>query len=153
MPNWQKVEAPRGSYIGWGSRTGQHVTGTVVDYDEHGGTDYAGKPCPLLEIELTERAASFDKELNRTNFDAGELVMLTCGQTALKRHVKKAEPKRGDLIQIKLDRTEKSANGTVKLFDVQIARGQGKVSESVASNGDGRDDFAQEPPEDEEPPF
>jgi len=151
MVEYEKVEAPRGAFIGWGNKSGQHVTGTVLDYDEHGGTDYAGRPCPLLEVELTERAASFDKELDRTNFDAGELVMLTCGQTALKRHIKKAEPKRGDAIKITLDRTEKSANGTVKVFDVQIARGKGKISENAARNDGGFS--AANDDQDDEPPF
>ena len=149
--DWEKVDAPRGTYVGWGNKTGQFVQGTVLDYDEHGGTDYAGAPCPLLEIELTERAASFDKELNRSNFDPGELVMLTCGQKALKRHVKKAEPKRGDLIKITLDSTEKSAAGTVKLFEVLLKRGAGKISEAAAKatedGGLGADN------EDDEPPF
>lgn len=94
MPQWQKIEVPRGSYVGWGNKRGQHVTGTVTDYDVTGGSDFNGNACPQLDVELTERAASFDKEGNRTNFEVGELVSVTCGLTVLKKMVKSAEPKK-----------------------------------------------------------
>lgn len=151
MANWEKVNVPRGSYIGWGNRKGQFVEGTVLDYDPTGGNDFNDRECPQLEIELTERAASFDKELNRTNFDAGEVVFVTCGLVSLKRAVKAAEPKRGDLIRIELEATEKVSKGTVKVFGVQIARGAGKISEAAAANLDA--DPHDEPDDDDEPPF
>lgn len=157
MPTWEKVEVPIGTYIGWGNKPKQHVTGTVLDYDEVGGTDFNDKVCPLLEVELTERAASFNKELERTNYDPGETVFLTCGLTSLKRAVKKAELKRGDLVKIELDGTEKVDKGTVKIFSIQVARGAGKISDKAAEASPGRldddDPGPGAPDDDDEPPF
>jgi len=150
MPDWETVDVPRGAYIGWGNKKGQHVTGTVLDYDTQGGTDFGGRTCPQLEVELTERAASFDKEGDRTNFEPGEVVMLTCGQVSLKRAVKKADPARGDLLKITLENLVKVSNGTVKEFGIQIARGAGKISESART--DATDD-ADATDDDDEPPF
>jgi hypothetical protein len=156
MPEWETVEVPRGAYIGWGNKKGQHVTGTVLDYDEVGGRDYNDDPCPQLEIELSERAASFNKDGERTNFDPGELVVLTCGQVSLKRAVKKADPRRGDMLKITLENLVKVANGTVKEFGIQIARGAGQVKSvdgkpetSKASAADDSDDDE----DDDSPPF
>lgn len=157
QPDWETIDVPRGAYIGWGNKKGQHVTGTVLDYDETGGSDYDGDPCPLLEIELSERAASFNKDGERTNYDPGELVMLTCGQVSLKRAVKKADPKRGDMVKIKLENLVKVSNGTVKEFGIQIARGAGKVKE-VSGKPDKASTIAadvedDEADDDDEPPF
>lgn len=154
MPNWEKVDVPIGTYIGWGVKPGQHVTGTVLDYDPTGGTDFNDKVCPLLEVELTARAASYNKELERTNYDEGETVFVTCGLTSLKRAIKKAEPKRGDLIKIELEGLEKVDKGKVKIFGIQMARGAGKISDRAAEESPGRpDDDQDEPPDDDEPPF
>lgn len=153
MPQWQKIEVPRGSYVGWGNKRGQHVTGTVTDYDVTGGSDFNGNACPQLDVELTERAASFDKEGNRTNFEVGELVSVTCGLTVLKKMVKSAEPKKGDLVKITMDGTEKSPNGTVKLFDFQIARGVGDSSSSSTKSKASDDDLDEDEDDDDEPPF
>src|SRR5258708_24604576 len=119
MADWETIDVPRGTFIGWGNRKGQHVTGEVLDYDTTGGTDYDGNPCPQLEIELTEKASSFTKDGDRTIYDPGELVLVTCGQVSLKRAVKKADPERGDLLKVKLDDMVKVANGTVKEFIIQ----------------------------------
>lgn len=152
MPNWEDVEVPRGTFIGWGNKPKQHVTGTVLDYDPTGGRDFNGNVCPQLEVELTERAASFDKELNRTNYDPGEIVFVTCGLVSLKRAVKAAELQRGDLIKLLLSGTEKVPNGTVKIFEIKVARGQGKISAKAQAEESG-DYSDQEPPDDDEPPF
>jgi hypothetical protein len=154
MPNFERVEVPRGAYIGWGNKKGQHVTGTVVDFDPTGGTDYQDNVCPQLEIELTDRAASFNKEGERTNFDAGELVVLTCGLVSLKRAVKKAEPARGDIVRITLENLVKVANGTVKEFGIEIARGAGKVSDNGSkAKAVVDDDLDADDEDDDEPPF
>ena len=124
-PNWQDVDVPRGAYISWGGRTGQHVTGKVLDYDPTGGTDFNSQPCPQLSIELTEKAASINKEGDRTDIDAGELVVLNAGQVSLKRALRAADPAPGDLLKITLANLVKTTTGTVKEFDVKIARGAG----------------------------
>lgn len=148
---YQKVEPPpAGTFIGWGNRAKQFVEGVLIDYDETGGRDYSKKPCPLLEIELTRKAASFNKELERTDYDPGEVVMLTCGLANLKKYVKKVareglEP--GNLIRIELVSFEKVPDGTVKIFEVQVDRSvKAKKPSGRASDddGDGGDD---------EPPF
>lgn len=128
---WETVEVPRGAFIGWGTKKGQHVTGTVLVYSETEGTDYNGDPCPQLEIQLSEKAASFNKDGERTNYEPGDLVVLTCGQVSLKRAVKRANPKRGDMLKITLENLAKVANGTVKEFGIQIARGAGKVEDDA----------------------
>jgi hypothetical protein len=151
MVAWEKVEVPRGTFIGWGNKPGQHVTGRVLEYDPVGGTDYAGEVCPLLEVELTERAASFDKALHRTNFDPGELVSVTCGQKQLKRAIKKADLAPGDMVKIELEALEEAANGQVKIFEVHYARGAGKKAK-----GDRVRVVKDEPhdlDDDDEPPF
>jgi hypothetical protein len=157
MVAWKKVEPPpAGHFVGWGVKPTQHVTGEVLSYDETGGSDFGGKSCPQLEIELTERAASFNKKLERTNFEPGEVVLVTCGLYELKRMVLAAEPERGDLIKIVLDGTEDLEGGnTVKRFSMQIAKGGGKsrgkgnvrVVEEIDSAP------AEPPPDDDDIPF
>lgn len=122
QPNWEDVDVPRGAYISWGNQVGQHVTGRVVDFDPTGGVDFAGNVCPQLSIELTEPAASINKEGVRTDFPAGELVVLNCGLVSLKRAVKAADPAPDDLVKITLDGLVKTANGTVKEMGIKIAR-------------------------------
>lgn len=125
QPNWEDVNVPRGAYVGWGDHVGQHVTGRVMDFDPVAGTDFAGNACPQLSVELTEPAASFNKEGERTDFAAGELVVLNCGQVSLKRAVRAADPSPGDLVKITLENLVKVSNGTVKEMGIKIARGAG----------------------------
>lgn len=140
---WEDVEVPRGAYISWGTRAGQHVTGRVVDYNLTGGNDFNEQPCPQIAIELTEAAASINKEGERTNFDPGELVQLNAGQVSLKRALRAADPSPGDLVKITLSDLVKTSKGTVKEFSIKIARGAG-VSTKPAATSDNSDD---------EPPF
>lgn len=151
MTNWETVEVPKGAYIGWGSKTGQHVTGKVIEFSVDGGTDFAGNRCPSIAIELTEPAASINKEGERTDYPAGEMVQLNAGQVSLKRALRAADPSSGDLVKITLENLVKTANGTVKEFGIKIARGAGGAS----SNGNGKsapatDSFSGG---DDEPPF
>jgi len=126
MPNWEPIDVPRGAYIGWGTKPGQHVTGKVTNYEASGGTDFAGSPCPALEVELTDPAASFNKDGERTDHDPGATVKITAGQVSLRRAVQKANPRPGDLIKITLDGMAKTASGgTVKEFGIQIDRAGG----------------------------
>jgi hypothetical protein len=125
MTTWETIEVPRGAYIGWGSKKGQHVTGKVLDYQPEGGTDFNGNACPSATIELTEAAASFNKDGDRSDFAAGELIQLNAGQVSLKRALRAADPAAGDLVKITLVNLAKTDKGTVKEFDIKIARGAG----------------------------
>lgn len=148
MTNWEEVDVPRGAYIGWGNKEGQHVTGKVLEYALDGGTDFNNKPCPAITIELIETAASFNKEGVRTNHDAGEVVQLNAGQVSLKRALRAADPSPGDLVKISLANLVKTPNGTVKEFAIKIARGAGvgSASSKPAAAGSATAD-------DDEPPF
>ena len=145
MTTWETVEVPRGAYIGWGTKKGQHVTGKVLDYQPEGGTDFNGNPCPSAAIELTEDAASFNKDGERSTHAAGEIVQLNAGQVSLKRALRAADPSPGDLVKITLVNLAKTDKGTVKEFDIKIARGAGgaaKPAKAAAADVD-----------DDEPPF
>lgn len=146
MTTWETIEAPSGSFIGWGAKKGQHVTGRVVEYAMDGGTDFNGGKCPLLSIELTDKAASFNKEGERTDHEPGSLVNITAGQVKLKSVITRADPTPGDLIKVELTGVTKTANGnTLKEFDIKIARGAGgKVAPKPAAAAEVDDD---------EPPF
>lgn len=139
MTEWEEVTVPKGAYISWGTKAGQHVTGKVLEYSIDGGSDFAGNRCPSVAIELTEPAASINKEGERTDFDAGEIVQLNAGQVSLKRALRAADPSTGDLVKITLENLVKTANGTVKEFGIKIARGAG-VSKGAASRANSDDD-------------
>ena len=144
MTTWETVEVPRGAYIGWGSKKGQHVTGKVLDYSSEGGTDFNQAPCPSATIELTEDAASFNKEGERSLHEAGSLVQLNAGQVSLRRALRAADPAPGDLIKITLIYLAKTDKGSVKEFSIQISRGDGKPAPKAAPAAEVDDD---------EPPF
>jgi hypothetical protein len=137
MTEWETVEVPRGAYISWGTKPGQHVTGRVVDYNPTGGTDFNDQPCPQVAVELTEPAVSVNKEGERSNFETGELVQLNAGQVSLKRALRAADPSPGDLVKITLENLAKTPKGTVKEFGIKIARGAAPAAK----------------PDDDEPPF
>jgi hypothetical protein len=146
MTEWETVEVPKGAYIGWGNKAGQHVTGKVLAYEPVGGTDFYNEPCPQVAIELTEEAASFNKDGVRSNFDVGELVQLNAGQVSLKRALRAADPSPGDLVKITLENIQPLKGGkTVKEFGIKIARGAGGSVAPKADNGFGGGD--------DEPPF
>ena len=133
MTNWETIEVPRGAYISWGNKPGQHVTGKVLGYDPAGGTDFAGNSCPSVEIELIEPAASINKEGERADHMAGEIVQLNAGQVSLKRALRAADPNIGDLVKIELSNLAKTTNGTVKEFSIKIARGASKPATKPAA--------------------
>jgi hypothetical protein len=140
---WQTIEVPQGSFIGWGSKHGQHVTGRVTDYDETGGRDYDKNSCPLVEVELTDKAASFIKG-ERTDFPPGATVLVTCGQANLKKAIKRAELQRGNLVKITMTGEQDTGQGSpMKVFTIQVDR-------SVVSTSNGA---AGMPDDDDEPPF
>lgn len=125
---WEEIDVPRGAFISWGSAIGQHVTGKVLAYDDSAGTDFNGNPCPQLQIQLVEAAVSVNKEGNQSDFPAGELVVLNCGQVSLKRAVRAAALNPGDMVKIELSNTVKVDKGTVKEFSIKVARGTGQAS-------------------------
>lgn len=149
MTTWETIEVPRGAYIGWGSKKGQHVTGKVLDYQPEGGTDFNGNACPSAAIELTEASASFNKDGDRTDIPAGELVQLNAGQVSLKRALRAADPAPGDLVKITLVNLAKTDKGTVKEFDIKIARGAGGAAPAAKAETKAK---AAEV-DDDEPPF
>lgn len=145
MTAWETVEVPRGAYLGWGSKKGQHVTGKILEYSPDGGTNFAGDPCPSATIELTEPAASFNKDGDRTDYPAGEIIQLNAGQVSLKRALRAADPNPGDLVKITLENLAKTDKGTVKEFGIKIARGAGGAVKPQAAQQDSDDS--------DEPPF
>lgn len=149
MTNWETIEAPSGSFIGWGAKKGQHITGRVIEYAIDGGTDFNGGKCPMLSIELTEKAASFNKEGERTDHEVGAIVNITAGQVKLKSVIRQADPNPGDLIKIELTGVAKTASGnTLKEFGIKIARGAGGTAKPKAAQADPADDD-----DDSEAPF
>ena len=139
MTDWEEISVPKGAYIGWGSKPSQHVTGKVLEFSHDGGTDFAGNRCPSIAIELTEKAASVNKDGDRTDYPAGEIVQLNAGQVSLKRALRAADPNPGDLVKITLENLVKTPNGTVKEFGIKIARGAG-TSTKAAAKADDSDD-------------
>jgi len=123
--NWEDVDVPRGAFISWGATVGQFVCGKVLSYDPQGGTDFNNRICPQAVIELIDPAASINKEGVRTDFPAGELVVVKGDKVSLKRAIEAANLNPGDVVKITLSNLVKTANGTVKEFDFKIARGAG----------------------------
>jgi hypothetical protein len=136
MTDWEDICVPKGAYISWGNKPGQHVTGKVLEYAFDGGTDFAGNRCPSIAIELTEKAASVNKDGDRTDYPAGEIVQLNAGQVSLKRALRAADPNPGDLVKITLENLVKTPNGTVKEFGIKIARGAGTSTKPAAAETD-----------------
>jgi hypothetical protein len=151
---FQKVEVPAGNYMGWSSsKPGQVFQGTVVEYDETGGTDFKKDPCPLLVVKLTRKATSVNKENERTTYEVGEELSLTAGQANLKKAVKKAHREyglnRGVEVRIELDHFEKVPEGKVKVFDVQVDTS----TRDTSTTSDDDDHFEGGGGSDDEPPF
>lgn len=156
MTEWEEVDVPRGAYISWGNTPGQHVTGKVLGYDEKGGSDFDGNPCPSLEVELTEPAASIDKNGTRTDYDSGAMVVLNCGQASLKRAVRVAALDRGDLVKIVLSNLAPAAKGTVKEFSIKVARNAGGPAQARPApsfGGGGTNQPVTIPQQQSQPPF
>jgi hypothetical protein len=126
MSEWDEtIEAPAGSFIGWGNSKGQHVTGKVLDFTLDGGTDFGGNRCPQISIQLTEDAASFNKAGERRDIPAGETVNITAGQVKIKSALSMLNPApaKGDKIRIELkDVIRTNTGNTLKDFLVQIKR-------------------------------
>lgn len=134
MTNWENIEVPAGSYIGWGTEPGQTVIGKVLGFNMTGGTDFSGAPCPELQLELIEPGYSMSKDNQRFDYQAGQLVNINAGGANLKRGVTAAQPAPGDLIKIELEKLEPLSGGrSVKVFAISIARGAGKATAAPAA--------------------
>ena len=126
--NFETVDVPVGAYVAWAPNPGQVVTGKVLSYDAAGGTDFQGNVCPQLSLELVDTAYSVNKAGERRDFAVGELVVINAGLANLKRAVQAAVLEVGDIVRITYSGHAQSANGTVKLFDIAVARGAGRTA-------------------------
>lgn len=151
----EEVEVPEGgSFISFGNKKGQHVTGAVVDYQETGATNLKGNPCPLVVVLLTEKAASISKDGDRTDHDPGEIVNVSGGPTGLDRALKAANLKRGDLTKITLVELIPVNKGKFKKFGIKVARGKGMdLIKNVAAPDTGVEEVDEGGFDDDEPPF
>lgn len=127
--DWEEIAVPRGAYVGWGDRPGQKVIGEVLEYSDDGGTDFDGKTCPQVSFVLTAEAHSHSKQSGWSTIDAGELVVINCGQASLKRAVQAARLNPGDLAMLEMADIENIKGGkTVKVFKIKVKRGNGQLS-------------------------
>lgn len=137
-PTWKKIEVPQGQFIGWG-KIGQTVTIDVLDYDDKGGTDFNGNPCPIVTGTLMDDAVSYrDKGTTKVQLRAGELVSVTCGQANLRKGIKLCDPQRGDLVRLTFTETYETAKGDGKVIEVEHAPGAGGKGHQ-SNGGDGVD--------------
>ena len=121
--DFETVNVPAGAFIGWHDQPGQIVMGKVLDYDPSSGQDFSGGRCPQVVIELVEPASSFNRNGDRTDFGAGEMVTITAGQANLRRGILAADLSRGDVVRITHSSNQETTNGTVKIFEIAVARG------------------------------
>jgi len=136
MPEFQKIEIPQGTFIGWG-RKGQQVTVKVLSFDPTGGTDFNQKTCPQMIGELAADCTNYkDKGMTEETLRAGEMVTVTAGVANLKRGLLAADPHPGDLVRMTFADTYKTANGDGKVIDVEIARGAGAPAASGVAADD-----------------
>lgn len=130
---FQKIEIPQGTFIGWG-RKGQQITAKVLSYDPTGGRDFNGDPCPQLIGELADACDNYkDKGATHETLDAGEMITITAGIANLKRGLQAADPSPGDVVRLTFSDTYRTANGDGKVIDVEIARGAAPTSSSGVS--------------------
>jgi hypothetical protein len=130
--DWEEIAVPRGAYIGWGEKPGQKVIGEVLSYGDADGTDFDGKSCPQVSVVLTAQAHSHSKQNGWSSFDAGELVVINCGQASLKRAVQAARLNPGDLMHLEMEGIEPLKGGkTVKVFKIKVKRGNGELSQKA----------------------
>lgn len=103
-----------GDYIKF-DEVGDTVTGTVVAVRAHRWDD--GSVCPQVIINVD-----------------GEEKTITAGQVRLKVALAEQRPEPGDLLTVTFTENEKRAGGkTLKHFDVQVQRGNGKAPSKPAA--------------------
>lgn len=129
--DWEDIPVPAGSFMGWGPTPNQQppVVGTVITYGDQDGQDFAGKPCPQVEVELSAPTYSVNKEGERFDYNTGDLVTVTAGGANLRKAVRAAHLTPGDRVSIAFTETLKVPKGTVKIFTVRVKRGAGADDE------------------------
>jgi hypothetical protein len=124
MPEYTKVEVPRGQFFGWAVEPPQTLILKVASYDPVGGTDANDKVCPRLVGTVMEPTKSYQKRGTlEVKVDAGELLIVECSLWSLKSGVAAADPKSGDIVKLDYVSNTEVKNGTAKDIDVFIARG------------------------------
>lgn len=124
MPEFTKVEVPRGQFFGWAVKPPQEVTVSVVSFDPVGGRDAKDNVVPRLVGKLLEPTSSYrDRGTTEVKLDAGELITIEGGVANVKSGLLAADPKAGDIVQLKFVATYETKNGTGKEIEVFIARG------------------------------
>lgn len=124
MPEFTKVEVPRGQFYGWAVKPPQEVTVKVVAFDPVGGTDAKDNVCPRLIGTTIEPTKSYrDRGTTEVAISAGELITIEAGIANIKSGLLAADPKPGDIVQLKFSGTYETKNGTGKEIEVFIARG------------------------------
>ena len=119
---WEDVEVPRGTFIGWGE-IGQAITFEVVTYSDSDGSDFNNQPCPEVVGILTADAVNYrDKGTRKETLDKGEFITLTCGQANLSKAIRQAGLEPGHLVRVTFEDTYKTAKGDGKAFKVQVNR-------------------------------
>jgi hypothetical protein len=155
---WEEIDVPQGAYMSWASRPGQRVIGKIIDYEPHGGRDLQEEPCPLLTVLLAEPTYAVNKDGDRREFDADEMIMVNCSLYNLKKGVKFANVERGDMINIHYYDTTKVDKGDAKQFKIKVLR-----AAKINSRGDheghrtpppsGAPQYAGTVPRNDAPPF
>jgi hypothetical protein len=119
--NWEDIEVPQGTYIGWGE-IGQTITLEVVSYGDTAGTDFNGNPCPQLVGTLIMDAINYRKGIRET-LAKGGFVTVQCGQANLAKGIRAAAVEPGNLVRIKFEDTYETTKGTEgKAFKVSVNR-------------------------------
>lgn len=119
---WEDVDVPQGAYMSWASRPGQRVVGLVIDYEPHEGRDFADQPCPLITLRLRDATYAVNKDGDRRDFAADEMIMVNCALVNLKKAVKFANLERGNLVDIHFYDVTKVDKGDAKQFKVRVMR-------------------------------
>lgn len=124
MPDYQKVEIPRGTFIGWGPKPGQEVEVKVMSFDAQGGKDFNGNVVPQLIGSLVSDCVNYrDKGTTKETIKAGELVTVNGGLDNLKRGLLAVQPPPGSFVKMVFESTTEVDKGTVKNIDIFYAPG------------------------------
>lgn len=107
--DWSAHKGGTGEFVKF-EQPGDSVTGTVVAIREHTFDKDKG-PVPLIDI--APRAG-------------GDTVTLSVDKVDLKFKLAELEPQVGDDLRVKFTDTEKTPNGTKKVFEIQHRRAEPK---------------------------
>jgi len=149
---WEEIEVPQGSYMSWASRPGQRVIGKIIDYEPQGGVDLQDQPCPLLTVLLAEPTYAVNKDGDRRDFAADDMIMVNCSLYNLKKGIKFANVERGDMINIHFHDLTKVDKGDAKQFKIKVLRGS-KINNVHQRSAGGAPQYAGTVPRNDDPPF